>query len=86
MSLLAVVSGEEVVVMSGEEVFTLIDTKGMPLDLVVETATENGAAIDVAGLIRCMLNAGWKQKTIESKFESIMDITSKPVWAVREGV
>jgi alanyl-tRNA synthetase len=50
-------------VMSGQMVFKLADTQGLPLWLVLTALRQHGKAFDVAGYVSAARQAGWKDET-----------------------
>src|SRR3984893_16478549 len=57
---------------SGEEVFRLYDTFGIPIDLIAEMAEEEGVTLDRAGFETMMADARAKAKA-SSKFQTSTD-------------
>ena len=57
---------------SGEEIFRLYDTYGIPVDLIAEMAEEEGVSLDREGFETMMAGARAKAKA-SSKFQSSTD-------------
>lgn len=49
---------------SGEQIFKLMDASGLPLDIINLQLRENDLAFDLEGFIKAAIKAGWKRKTI----------------------
>jgi alanyl-tRNA synthetase len=55
----------------GEEIFKLVDTHGLPLDIINLELRDKGSFFDVWGFIRAALNAGWtKNRTYNTLLAS----------------
>jgi alanyl-tRNA synthetase len=48
----------------GEEIFKLMDTSGLPLDIINLQLRDNDMHFEVEGFIKAAIKAGWKRKTI----------------------
>ena len=69
---------------SGEEVFRLYDTFGIPLDLIAELAEEEGVTLDREGFETMMAGARAKAKA-SSKFQSSIDAATFSAIADKAG-
>lgn len=48
---------EEKLVMSGEHVFFLMDSRGLPFQLIIDLLSENNSSYDVKGFIQAAYNS-----------------------------
>lgn len=51
-------------IVKGSEVFRLVDTYGIPLDIVVLEFRQKGLGFNIKTFIDSALKAGWKKKRI----------------------
>lgn len=51
-------------VYKGDEIFKMVDTYGLPLDIIVLELREKGRGFDVLGFIDKALSVGWTKKRI----------------------
>ena len=49
-------------ILSGEYIFKLVDTYGLPMDMVNETLRERGLGFNVVEFVKCAILAGWGRR------------------------
>ena len=57
-------------ILDGNYVFKLVDTHGLPLDIIVLELRDRGEGFDVVEFIKAAYKAGWKKKRIEWMLKS----------------
>ena len=58
-----------------QNVFQLVDSQGIPLDVVLELLGSRNYVVDWLHFMECSRMSGWKESTTKSKVESaLMDI------------
>ena len=57
---------------SGEFLFKLSDTHGLPIEIATEKMLEKGLTINWFEFVQAAQNAGWKNRKIKEKIKSAM--------------
>ncbi len=63
--------GSGTLIVSGRWVFKLMDTHGLPLDIILDRLREEGKIMNTTQFIEAALKAGWKHKTIKAKLQEV---------------
>lgn len=65
-------------VISGSDVFNLISSQGLPLDICLMHFKKNNLIVDWVGFVDKALSSGWNYKTILKKIRySLLDVYNK---------
>src|ERR1035438_1594461 len=63
------ITTDDKVVVEGFTIFKLMETMGIPLDLILEELRENEFVVDWIDFIKTGLVCGWSKKTILTRIE-----------------
>ena len=64
------------VVLSGKEIFKLVDQNGLPLDIIILELRERNAAFDLSEFIGSAKKAGWKQARVRNMVLACTSLSS----------